>query len=190
MATVRIDSGEFPLMRNIDVSHQPSRSKVYTAWSRAFGDNIPAAVDHLADVIEDVYSYELWKDKYLDTPEEFFERYGLFDLDLDEPAKLLKELRKEKSSKKNQIIKRARQAKEMREQGMTQQDIADELGVHRNTVVSDLCTENSVITPKIVQEKRKVVGYRITEYTKAEVAAVKIRDILGDEFADELKALL
>ena len=33
------------------------------------------------------------------------------------------------------------------------QQIANELGVHRNTVAADLCTKNSVITEKVVHKQ-------------------------------------
>lgn len=188
MASLSIESGEFPLMRNVDVSRQPERANVYNEWSKVFHSQLPYAVEHLADVIEDVYAFELWRDKYLDTPEQFFERLGLFELDLDEPAKLIKELRKKKSSYRDQIIARAAKAKELREQGMTQQAIADELGVHRNTIASDLCTEKSVRTQKTVQPRK--ARYEISEYTKPETAAQKIRDKFGDEFAFALGTLL
>jgi len=49
---VTVDSGEFPLFRNIDASHQPSRSKVYTAWLKGFEDMVPSALDRLAEVVE------------------------------------------------------------------------------------------------------------------------------------------
>jgi len=192
MAGVTVDSGEFLLMRNVDVEHQPSRAKVYNAWSKAFGlyGNVPDAVDHLADIIEDVYTFELWKDNFLDTPEELFDRMGILGLDLEEPAKLIKALRSKKSTKKQEIIARAEKAKELREEGKTQQQIADELGVSRRTVNSDISAENTVQTPKPAQEKRKVIQYTITQYTTPETAANKIRDKFGDEFADQLKELL
>jgi multidrug efflux pump subunit AcrA (membrane-fusion protein) len=44
MAAVTIDSGDFPLMRNVDVSHQPNRAKVYNDWLRAFTDQVPEAI--------------------------------------------------------------------------------------------------------------------------------------------------
>lgn len=188
MASVSIDSGEFKLMRNVDIQHQPSRSAVYTEWIRAFSNNVPNAVHHLADVIEDVYTFELWKDNRLDTPEQFFERMGIFGLNLDEPARLIKELRKKRSSKRDEIVARAEKVRELREQGMTQQAIADELGVSRRTVNSDMCAEKSVMTQKPAQPRKAV--YQISEYTKPETAAQKIRDKFGEEFAFALGTLL
>jgi len=63
--------------------------------------------------------------------------------------------------------------------------IAEQLGVHRNTVVSDMCTEKSVYTPKPVQP-RKVTRYEISHHTTPEKAAAKIRERFGDEFIAEL----
>jgi predicted transcriptional regulator len=89
--------------------------------------------------------------------------------------------------KKEEIFERRETVKSLREDGLTQQEIADELGVHRNTVNSDLCTKNEVYTKEIVhKEPRKVTQYKISQYTKPEVAAKKIREIFGDEFADRL----
>lgn len=188
MASVTIDSGNFPLMRNVDMSRQPERAKVYTEWIKAFSDRVPDAVDHLADIIEDVYAFELWKDNYLDTPEEFFEHMGIFGLDLEEPAKLLKALRSKRSSKKAEIIARAEKVKELRKQGMTQQAIADELGVSQKTVSDDL-VEKSVMAQKTTKAPRKAV-YQISEYTKPETAAIKIHEKFGAEFAQQLKEAL
>lgn len=188
MAAVSIDSGEFKLMRHVDIDHQPSRSGVYTAWIRAFSNNVPDAVNHLADVIEDVYAFELWKDNRLDTPEQFFERMGIFGLDLDEPAKLIRDLRKKRSSKKAEIIARAKTVRELREQGMTQQAIADELGVSQRTVSDDLLAEKSVMTQKTAKPRKAV--YQISEYTKPETAAEKIHAKFGAEFAHALKEAL
>lgn len=188
MAPVSVDSGEFKLMRNVDIDHQPSRSGVYTAWIRAFSNNVPDAVNHLADVIEDVYAFELWKDNRLDTPEQFFERMGIFGLDLDEPARLIKELRKKKSSKRDEILRRAEKVRELRDQNKTQQAIADELGVSQPTIANDL-SENGVYTPK-TDKPRKVIQYKISQYTKPETAAEKIHAKFGPEFAQALKEAL
>ena len=184
---VKINSGEFPLMRNIDMSHQPSRSKVYAAWLRAFEDMVPDAINHLADVIEDVYTYELWRERRLDTPEAFLENFGIFGLDLENPAKLIKELRNKKSPKRREMEARQKAAKELREQGMTQQQIADRLGVNQRTVSSDL-EEKSVMTQKVSKEPRRRGVYQISQYTKPSTAAAKIREKFGDAFAADLAA--
>jgi hypothetical protein len=63
--------------------------------------------------------------------------------------------------------------------------VAEELGVSQRTVSDDLA-ENRVITEKPAKEPRKVIGYRITQYTKPETAARRIREVFGDEFAASL----
>jgi DNA-binding XRE family transcriptional regulator len=190
MASVRITTDtDFPLMRNIDVDHQPSRAEIYRLWSKTFRDDVPGAVDHLADVIEDVFSFRLWEDNYLDGPDAFFERFGIYGLDLDQPAKLLKELRTETGKKKYQIAIRQGKAKALRDEGLTQQAIADELGVSRPTIVSDLVSENGVMTPK-TDTHRERVTYQLSQYTKPETAARKIREKFGGEFANELSHAL
>ena len=90
-------------------------------------------------------------------------------------------------TKHEQKMARAAKAKELREEGKTQQEIAEELGVSQQTVSSDLSLpEKEVITPKAGKEPRTVIGYRITQYTKPETAARRIREVFGDDFADAL----
>ena len=183
---ITVESGDFPLMRSVDVSRQPERMKVYTAWTKAFNYNVPDAVEHLADIIEDVYTFELWKDNYLDTPEQFLERIGILGLDLEEPAKLIKELRKKRSSKKAEIIKRAEEAKRLRDQGMTQREIAERLGVTDRTIRDDLKAAEKTVMTEISSASRQRITYQITNYTKPTTAAEKIRATFGDEWAREL----
>ena len=185
MAGVKIDSGQFKLMRNIDISHQPSRSDVYAAWSIAFNQKVPDAIEHLADVIEDVYAYRLWEDNYLNTPEEFFERIGIFGLNLDEPAKLIKQLRTSKSFKKN-LERQMRVQAEANIKSRKQQ--AEEENVSERTIQRD---RNSVMTDNVSpKEPRKRIVLQLSQYTSPQTAAEKIRLTFGDEFADALKQLL
>ena len=187
MAAVRIESGEFPLLRNVDVSKQPNRAEVYGQWSKYIYFDLPKIIEHLPEVIEDVYAYEVWKDKYLDSPEQFFERIGLFGLDLKEPAKLIDELRKKgPSKKKREIIMRAQEAKKLREKGQTQQEIAAELGVNQGTVSRVLC-KNSVMTEKMHKQPRTRICYQINQGTDPTVAAQRIRAKFGEEYAQKLK---
>jgi hypothetical protein len=180
-------------MRNVDRARQPNRSKVYSAWIKAFTYNIPGAVEHLADVIEDTYNYELWKDNFLDTPEQFFDRMGILGLDLESPAKLIKELRKKRSSVKAKIIARAEEAKALHEQGLTQRQIAEKQERSLGAVNADLnrneCSENTGYTPK-TEQKRKKLQINISQYTTPATAATKIRAVFGDGFANQLKAEL
>lgn len=80
-------------------------------------------------------------------------------------------------SKSEQIAERQAKAKELREEGKTQQQIAEELGVSAKTVQRD-SDRNTVITEK-VSSTRKVIGYRITQYTKPETAAKIPRQNIG-----------
>lgn len=68
-------------------------------------------------------------------------------------------------TKHEQKMARSAKAKELREEGKTQREIAEELGVSRPTIAADLMSENEVITPKPDKPPRKVIGYRITQYT-------------------------
>lgn len=179
---VSVDSGEFKLMRNVNVEHQPSRSKVYSAWIRAFSYQVPDAINHLADVIEDIYTYELWKDNYLDTPEQLLERFGIFGLNLDDPAKLIRDLRKKKSKKKDEILARCEKAKALRESGMTQQQIAKELGVDQSTVNRDLCKKEAR-ADILHKDKRHQIRYAIYQGTDPAQAAKKIIETFGEHFA-------
>jgi len=190
MASLKIESGEFPLMRNVDVSRQPERANIYNEWARIFHYSLPDAVEHLADVIEDVYAFELWKDKYLETPEQFFERLGLFDLDLDEPAKLIKELRKSRSDKKAQIIAQAKKWKARMEAGESIRDIAESDGVPKTTVHRRVSQSESPDTKSGTENPRKRDRYEISQYTKPETAAQRIRETFGDDFAIQLGTLL
>lgn len=187
MAAVRIESGEFPLLRNVNVQNQPCRAEVYGQWSKYINSDLPKIIEHLPEVIEDVYAYEVWKDKYLDSPEQFFERIGLFGLDLKEPAKLIDELRKKgPSKKKREIIMRAQEAKKLRERGQTQQQIAAELGVCQATISNSLL-KNSVRTEKTNKQPRTRTRYEINEATDPTVAAQRIRAKFGEEYAQKLK---
>lgn len=187
MVNVKIDSGEFPLMRSVDVTHQPDRSKVYTAWLRAFSDNLPQYLDALPDVIEDVFTYRLWEDNQLGTPEEMLARFGITSLDLDEPARVLKQIRSETGRKKYKVAAR-RHWVEQNKDRMTQQQMADRLDVSRPTIASDIkeLSENRVRTPKTDNVQRQVVKYTITQYTKPETAAKKICEKFGEGFANAL----
>lgn len=189
MASVTIDSGEFPLFRNIDFNHQPSRSKVYSAWLKAFEDMVPQALDKLADVVEDVYTYRLWEERRYSGPEEFLKEFGITGLNLDDPAKLIKELRKKDSQIKRRLLERNREIHAKREEGKTQQQIADEVGLSQRRV-GQILEANPVMTEKTSKSKRERTIYQINSGTSPEVAARKIIDKFGIEFAMALSEAL
>ena len=90
-------------------------------------------------------------------------------------------------SKREEIAARQEKAKELREEGKTQREIAEELGVSVPTVKRDARGHKSGYNPKNdPKPPRKVIGYRITQYTKPETAARRIREVFGDEFAASL----
>lgn len=96
---------------------------------------------------------------------------------------------KEIRSKREEIEERRAKAKALREEGKTQQEIAVELGVSQPTVHADL-SEKSVITEKTDRPPRKWIQYTIRNTTKPETAARRIREVFGDDFADELRHAL
>ena len=72
---------------------------------------------------------------------------------------------------------------ELRATGKTQQAIADVVGVVQS-VVSDVLSEKPVITEK-TDKKREQVGYRITNYTKPEVAAERFASTWANAAFDQ-----
>ncbi len=87
------------------------------------------------------------------------------------------------SQKQKEIAERVEKSKALIGDGLTQRAAAEVLGVSHDTIAKD-CKRNIVITEKILQKpKRKVDGYRITQYTKPTTAAEKIIDKFGVEFS-------
>jgi hypothetical protein len=72
------------------------------------------------------------------------------------------------------------EAKGLRQQGMTQREIAEELGVSVGTA-NAACSGFSVITEKPEQVKRTWVQVTIRDSTDPATAAVRIREKLGEE---------
>jgi len=174
MASVIIDSGQFPLLRNIDRKHQPNRSKVVGAWIHKFTYDIPDGLNNLADVIEDIYAFKMWEDYYMDTPQKFFEYIGLSDLNLEDPARLIATLRgnhgedakkKVLSEIKPYQMRRA-QVQELKSQDpkLTQQEIADQVGVSRGRV-TQILLEKTEYSEKTNNPKREIKQLRISSYT-------------------------
>jgi len=184
---VSVDSGEFKLMRDADIKNQPARSAVYNEWIKAFSSDVPHAVNHLADIIEDVYAFELWKDKYLDTPEEFFEQMGILGLDLEEPAKLIKALREKDQETIDSII-RSQTVKSL-PNTMTQQQKANEVGLSQQHV-SRLTEDSHTTVCRKAANSKNTTSRQIYLPQDVSVAAQKIRAKFGDEFANQLKELL
>lgn len=108
------------------------------------------------------------------------------------PAELLDMLQKAEgvlTLDAKEIIDRLARNKDVAQEyaeGMSQAAIAEKYGIAQQTV-SDIVTGKQVMTGKPKRE-RKVL--QLSSGTKPETAAQKIRDTFGDEFADQLKALL
>jgi transcriptional regulator with XRE-family HTH domain len=83
----------------------------------------------------------------------------------------------------NDKIARNERIHELRETGMTQQAIADEVGIEQQTV-SDVLTGKQSNTIKPVAPRKNTRQFYMP--IKPETAAVKIREKFGDEFADLL----
>jgi hypothetical protein len=199
MASVTVDSGEFKLLRNININHQPSRAKVVHEWIKAFDSEVPRALNALADVIEDVYAFPIiWQERRGSSPEEFFESIGITGLNLEDPAKLVRTLRGEMGSDAKAEafatvkLSRAERIPESKrlvlEDGKSLREAAKELGVDPVTVRNDVL--NNFVMTKKFNTPRKRILYQISQYTKPATAAEKIRATFGDEFAQKLKAAL
>jgi DNA-directed RNA polymerase specialized sigma24 family protein len=190
---VTVNSGEFPLLRNIDATRQPNRAHVYNEWTKHFNDRVPWALESLANVVEDVMTYKVWEEYRLPGPAAYLERIGITGLNLEDPAKLIKALR----GKDGEQIRRKLQARMERvteskrlveDEGMTLRGAAKVLEVSPPTVMRDLLHE-SVRTEKC-NAPRKVTRYEISQYTKPSTAAEKIHSTFGPDFAQALKAAL
>ena len=87
---------------------------------------------------------------------------------------------KEIRSKREEKIERQAKGKELREEGKTQREIAEELGVSVPTVKRDARDQkNGVHAKNDPKPTRKVIQYKITQYTKPETAAKRIREVFG-----------
>ncbi len=88
----------------------------------------------------------------------------------------------EAASKSEQVIARAKESQQLYSDGLTQQQVAERLGVSRRTVSDDLA-RNTVYTEKPAKQKRKQIQYKINSGTKPSTAATKIIETFGVEFA-------
>jgi len=192
---VTVNSGEFPLLRNIDATRQPNRAHVYNEWIKAFSDRVPWALESLANVVEDVMTFKVWEEYRLPGPAEYLERIGITGLNLEDPAKLIKALR----GKDGNQIRRKLQARMERvteskrlveDEGMSLRGAAKVLEVAPNTVRTDLKVCSDLVRTEKLHTPRKVTRYEISQYTKPETAAEKIHSTFGPDFAQALKAAL
>jgi len=76
MAGVTIDSGEIKMLRDIDVKHQPSRSKVLSGWITALRDG-NAALSAVGPILGEIEHYRMWELDYGD-PKQLLEVIGVY----------------------------------------------------------------------------------------------------------------
>ena len=94
---------------------------------------------------------------------------------------------KEIRSKREQVVERQTKIAELEAQGLTQKEQAAAVGVSDRTIRRDKKADrNAVITEKM-SAPRKWIQYTIRNTTKPETAASRIREVFGDDFADELR---
>jgi DNA-directed RNA polymerase specialized sigma24 family protein len=192
---VTVNSGEFPLLRNIDATRQPNRAHVYNEWIKAFSDRVPWALESLANVVEDVMTYKVWEEYRLPGPAEYLERIGITGLNLEDPAKLIKALR----GKDGNQIRRKLQARMERvteskrlveDEGMSLRQAGEALGVSHPTVMADLRVVSESVRTEKLTTPRQWLRVQINSGTKPETAAEKIHSTFGPDFAQALKAAL
>lgn len=192
MAAVRIDSGGIPSAEGVPEGWQ--LAEVIGHWQSVAHGSFREDCSHLLQMIEETDRLRLWEKNVggftYESRDEFLQDMVLIDFDLTERSlnDIVTALRrgdKVKLSKREEVDLRTQKAKELRSQGLTQQQIADQLGVSQQRVGQNL-QENRVYTQKTSKPPRKVVQYKISQYTTPDTAAQKIRDKFGDEFADAL----
>ena len=178
-----------------------SLQTVISKWQHKVSIGFNVSAEWLLTILREVDEFEIWRAWGSPSRDAFIADVLMLNFDLVESAipEIIHRLHAGESfdlqkadgsktrvmSKSEEIIDRQTKAKELREEGKTQREIAEELGVSQPTVHADL-SENRVITEKPDKEPRKVIGYRITQYTKPETAARRIREVFGDEFAASL----
>ena len=94
-----------------------------------------------------------------------------------------------KMVKRDEINQRAEIVREMVGSGLSQSYVADEFGVSKKTIQRYM-DRNTVRAEEVSTPKRKVIRYEISQYTQPDVAAAKIIEKFGKEFALRLGKLL
>jgi transposase len=108
---------------------------------------------------------------------------------LKQPAKLIRELRKRHSPVKARIIARTEKAKALRQQGLTQQAIADRLGVSQQQANRDLL-KNNAYALKMSKQPRKEQRCSLFEHTQPTAVPERLRATLGDDRTLQVAVLL
>ena len=166
--------------------------------NRMFTDNVRVALGYY-DELKASDAWMQWKggnnswDKVLDimgVTEEAVEEYRIGYALLSGQGVTTpitgQQAREAAKSKSEEIAERQAKARELREDGMTQQQIAEVLGVTDRTIRSDLKAEEKPARAEKISAPRQQIRYAIYAGTKPETAARRIREVFGDEFADAL----
>lgn len=203
MAVV-IDSGNIPSAVG---RTGKSLQTVISKWQHKVSIGFNVSAEWLLTILREVDEFEIWRAWGSPSRDAFIADVLMLNFDLVESAipEIIHRLHAGESfdlqkadgsktrviSKSDEIAQRQTKARELRGEGRTQQEIAEELGVSRRTVCSDLdCAEKPVMTEKPAQQPRQRITYQITQYTKPETAARRIREVFGDEFANDLAGCL
>jgi len=163
-------------------------------FQSAFEKTETYGIDRLIDVIRTVLPHKPWNHIPLGNPSKMADVYieGItgypysvlisviseFDKELAEGLESLIKI----ASKRDQIIERSETSKRLYSDGLTQQEIAERLGVSQDTISKDL-KRKTVRNKKSLNPKRKLIRYEINSGTKPSTAATKILETFGVEFA-------
>lgn len=196
---VTIDSGEVPSAAG---KEGPELFNVISKWVGIASLDFPFDCSALLKMIEETDRYRLWEKDcggrtYPDR-DTFLREEVLIDYDLTtERVKAIEEALKRGQKAEAQRLadeSRAEQERlearilELKGDGLSERKIAAEVGKSQPTVHRVI--QKSVMKKDESPAPRKLVVYQLNQGTKPTVAALKIRQKFGDEFADALKEAL
>jgi len=144
-------------------------------------------VDRLTEYYESICVFKAWEKIPVQKPYGSKEALLKAELGIDDDD-FYKALAKKVTARD---IRRERDSRisEMVDSGEPHQKVADLFGITKQRV-GQISKENSVMTPKTLQEPRKRTVIQLSHYTKPTTAAQKIRATFGDEFAHQLAEAL
>lgn len=205
---VVIDSGELPSAKGLS-GH--ALVKVIAQWQRIASRRFPFDCSALLQIIRETEEEKLWEKScggftYPDR-DSFLREKILIDYDLTEEhfKKVVEALKGGRESEARDGLtkaqERANRNREIHrlktEEGLNQREIAERVGISRPQVNEVLkkeppepVSETAVRTTKTDTQPRKLIRFEINQGTPPTVAALKIRQKFGDEFADALKEAL
>lgn len=159
-----------------------------TQYVPMFAQNMERGAGDLVCNLEQIIEHELWRVMGCESMDEYAFKHlnGHTSIWCKEVIKVFNEewKRKKELSVKETFARadRNEQIHKDREAGMTQQAIADKHGLSQRHV-SRVLDVKTVRTKKESKQKRKLIRYEINSGTKPDVAATKILETFGVEFA-------